>query len=109
MPYIVWDLPEHFIIQGASEESSNSNIKLLFSVCVVSFQCSSVLISFPIQLLHQDSLMHCDVQDTNQMVRKLMLKLISTNTIPKFFAYDQLWMSKWLEKDVKAVSFQNST
>ncbi len=33
------DLPEHFIIQGASEGSSNSNIKLLleFILCVRCF------------------------------------------------------------------------
>ena len=52
-------------------------------MCVVLFQLSSFLISFPIQLLHQSSLMHCDVQDANQKARKLMLKLVSTDTIPK--------------------------
>ena len=57
----------------------------LFSVCVISFQFSSVLISFPIQfqLLHQGSPVDRDIQDANQKARKLMLKLISTDAIPK--------------------------
>ena len=79
-------LPEHFIIQGVSKESSNSNIKLLleFILCVRCFvSISSVLTSFHIQLLHQGSLMHCDIQDANQRARKLMLKLISTDVLPK--------------------------
>ncbi len=80
------DLPEHFIIQGASEGSNNSGITLLleFILCVRCFVSIFVrLDSFPIQLLHQGSLMHCDVQVANQKARKLMLKLISANTIPK--------------------------
>ena len=81
------DLPEHFVVQGASG-GSNSNIKLLleFILCVryfVSF--SSVLISFPIQfqLLHQGRPVDRDIKDANQKARKLMLKLISTDAIPK--------------------------
>ncbi len=72
------DLPEHFIIQGASEGSNNSGITLLleFILCVRCFVSIFVrLDSFPIQLLHQGSLMHCDVQVANQKARKLMLKL----------------------------------
>ena len=82
------NLPERSIIQGASEGSINSNIKLLleFILCVRCFVSISIFVHldlFPIQLLHQDSLIHCGIQDANQKARKLMLKLISTDTMPK--------------------------
>ena len=52
-------------------------------MCVVSFQFSFVFILFFIQLLRQGSLIHCDIQDANRKARKLMLKLISADAIPK--------------------------
>jgi hypothetical protein len=78
----ILDQPEHTV--AASEMSTSETKSLLDSllnVCIYFLARSCVIHSF--QLARNDTLPNSDTQDTNRKARKLMLKLVSTDVMPK--------------------------